>query len=108
MEQKTKATRAKAIKSDQQTPDAVYLDRELDLNEAKLRFLMAANNLSPFGVVRRRPLASIGVAFLAGFGLSLAGGSKAAPSTLSTMSQIAGLVANLAPLFAARARSSGG
>ena len=79
-----------------------------DLAEAKARFQMAAEAFSPLGIVRRRPFASLGVAFAAGFGLSSLGGSRAAPPALDLAAQIAGIAASFAPLLASRARSSDG
>lgn len=79
-----------------------------DLAEAKARFLAAANEFSPLGIVQRRPFASIGVAFLAGFGISALGASRATAPAMATMSQIVNLAAQFAPLIVARARSSDG
>lgn len=89
-------------------PSACYLDRQPDLEQAKARFIIAAENISPFNIVRQKPLASIGVAFLAGIGLSAFAGSRSGGPALASMTQIAGLVTQLIPLFTARARSSGG
>lgn len=79
-----------------------------DVAEAKQRFLRAANDFSPLGIVRRRPFASVGVAFLAGLGLSALGASRTIAPTLSAASQISGLAAQFAPLLIKRARSSDG
>lgn len=78
------------------------------VEEAKLRFLKAANEFSPLGVVRRNPFKSMGVAFLAGFGLSSLGANRAAPSAMAMISQALGLLSQLAPLLKSRARSSDG
>ena len=79
-----------------------------DLEEAKLRFKATCEEVSPLNIVRRRPLASVGVAFLAGFGLNKLGASRVAPPAMATMAQIASLVAQFAPLIIQRARSSDG
>lgn len=78
------------------------------VDEAKLRFLKAANEFSPLGVVRRNPYKSMGVAFLAGFGLSSLGASRTAPSSMALISQALGLLSQFAPFLITRARSSDG
>lgn len=83
-------------------------DKPLDVEEARARFREAADEFSLLGIVKRRPLASVGVAFAAGFGMSMLGASKSTPTAMATASQIIGLVAQFAPLIAARARSSDG
>lgn len=79
-----------------------------DLAEAKKRFSEACEEVSPLGVVKRRPFTSLAVAFLAGFGFSAMGASKAAPPAMATAAQIASIVAQFAPLIMKRARSSDG
>lgn len=79
-----------------------------DLEEAKQRFREACAEVSPLNIVRKRPFASLGVAFLAGFGLNKLGASRVAPPTMATMAQIASLAAQFAPLIMQRARSSDG
>lgn len=80
----------------------------VSVEEAKLSFLKAANEFSPLGVVRRNPYKSMGVAFLAGFGLSSLGANSAAPSAMAMVSQALGLLTQLVPLLKSRARSSDG
>lgn len=80
----------------------------LSVQEAKLRFLKAANEFSPLAIVRRNPGKSMGAAFLAGFGLSSLGANRAAPSAMGLVSQALGLLTQLAPLLKSRARSSDG
>lgn len=89
-------------------PAAVYLDRTLTVEEAKLRFLKAANDVSPFKGVREKPFISLGAAFLAGFGLSSLGASRSAPTGMAIVYQILGLLSQFAPFIIARARSSDG
>lgn len=79
-----------------------------EVEAAKERFRKAASDFSPLGIVQRRPFTSLGIAFLAGFGISSLGASKATPPTLDTIAQLAGIAAQFAPLLAARARSSDG
>lgn len=89
-------------------PQACYLEQNLELDQAKARFLVAAQNMSPLNVVRNRPLASVSVAFAAGLGLSMLAGTRSGSAALGSMTQIAGLITQLIPLFTARARSSDG
>lgn len=78
------------------------------LEEAKLRFYEAASAYAPLGFVRRRPFASVGMAFLAGFGISALGGTRAAAPALATAAQVASLVSQFAPLLLARSRGRDG
>lgn len=80
----------------------------MDVEEAKLRFLKAANDFSPLAIVRKRPFVSLGTAFIAGFGISSIGGSKTAPPTIAMIAQIAGIAAQLMPFILSRARGSDG
>lgn len=79
-----------------------------DLEEARAQFLAACNDFSPFDVVKRRPFASLGTAFLAGFGLNMLGSSRVAPPAFATAAQITSILMQLAPLIEKRARSSDG
>lgn len=65
------------------------IDPAQRLTLAKERFLRASQALSPLGVVRQRPLTSIGCAFLLGFGfMGLRG--KAALASLAPLALRAG------------------
>lgn len=80
----------------------------VDVEAAKLRFRKAADEFSPLRIVRERPFSSVGVAFLAGFGLNALGTSRSVAPALATVNQITSLALQLAPLLISRARSSDG
>lgn len=84
------------------------LDSEERLLIAKMRFLAAADDFSPMGIVQRRPLTSVGIAFILGAGLAWLGRSSKITPVVGALAQMSGLMSQLVPLISKRARSSGG
>lgn len=88
------------------SPDASYLDRPISLEDAKINFLKAAENISPLKPVREHPFISIGTAFLLGMGGGALG--KRGVNASFLIGQMADIAIKIAPLLILRARGSGG
>lgn len=81
---------------------------EIALLKAKIAFIKASDNVSPFSIVDRRPLTSLGCAFLLGFGLRALTPLKKDATLVASVAEIGGIVSRLLPLVYSRASSSGG
>lgn len=87
-------------------PQATYLDKPLDVNEAKLRLIQASEEFSFMAPIQDHPFASLGAAFLLGIGATRL--TPRGATTITSVAQLLGAAAQIAPLFYTRARSSGG
>lgn len=82
---------------------------EIDLLKAKIAFIRASRETSPLGRVRRRPLSSLGCAFLLGLGLGVISPvARKEVGVLASLAELGGVASRILPLFTSRANSSGG
>lgn len=84
------------------------LSAEEELLLAKIHFLRSAENFSAMSFVQRRPLTSVGIAFILGVALAVVGRSRRVTPVISSLAELSTMASQWVPLLAKRARSSGG